>query len=223
MFRRISRLNLRGLVLFAVGLIVVLGGTAIAAGALTKSEKQQVKTIAKNTFNSNIGGASVKQASDSDRLGGDPPSAYQRALKGDCPGQAIETIAQDGEVTCLSPVQAVEMVPPASPPDNVVTQDLRHGLLLTTYCNLPGPVSLIVFGNDSPSPASLNWFYSDGSTVSASGVTVAGGGQKSFSFEGARIEGQFIYQVGGVVITVNLHAFDGTTFCEVTGTAETGT
>src|SRR5262249_38502852 len=99
MLRRISRLNLRGLVLFAVGLIVVLGGTAIAAGALTKSEKRQVKAIAKNTFNSNIGNASVKHASDSDRLGGDPPSAYQRPPKSGCPGGAIEAIAQDGSVT----------------------------------------------------------------------------------------------------------------------------
>ena len=40
-----------------------------------------------------------------------------------------------------------------------------------------------------------------------------------FSFIGVQIEGQFIFANNEGNTTVNLHAFDGTSFCEVRGTA----
>ena len=40
-----------------------------------------------------------------------------------------------------------------------------------------------------------------------------------FWFIGVQIEGQFIFANNEGNTTVNLHAFDGTTFCEVRGTA----
>ena len=51
--------------------------------------------------------------------------------------------------------------------------------------------------------------------------SLASGGEKVFDFAGKRLEGQFIFAVGTTVITVNLHAFDGGSSCEVRGTAET--
>jgi hypothetical protein len=47
---------------------------------------------------------------------------------------------------------------------------------------------------------------------------VSSGGGWRFSISGDRIEGQFIFANGAGVTTVKLHAFDGTTFCEVRGT-----
>lgn len=81
----------------------------------------------------------------------------------------------------------------------------------------------MAFQNLSGTGATLNWFYGDGSSTSAAGVSLSAGNEQQFSFSGARIEGQFIWSVGTQVVTVNLHAFDGTSFCEVRGTAETAT
>ena len=57
--------------------------------------------------------------------------------------------------------------------------------------------------------------------VNAYGVVVRGGGlyEMDFWFIGVQIEGQFIFANNEGNTTVNLHAFDGTTFCEVRGTA----
>jgi hypothetical protein len=79
----------------------------------------------------------------------------------------------------------------------------------------------MAFQNLGATGATLNWIYSDGSVVSATGVLLAAGlGEKDFSFISKRIEGQFIFAAGPNVITVNLHAFDAGTGCEVRGTSE---
>ena len=79
------------------------------------------------------------------------------------------------------------------------------------------------FQNIGSTAATLNWFYGDAEAARVSGVNISGSAEESFSFLNPgprRIEGQFIYSSGATVITVNLHAFDGGTFCEVRGTAE---
>jgi hypothetical protein len=55
--------------------------------------------------------------------------------------------------------------------------------------------------------------------VNAYGLVVRAGYEQDFWFIGVQIEGQFIFANNEGNTTVNLHAFDGTTFCEVRGTA----
>jgi hypothetical protein len=248
-----SKLNPRrspGTVVAILALVAALGGTAIAAGGLTGTQKKQVRKISNKVsnkvFSKRIGGASVAhantastastantakkaetaakaetadKATDADRLGSRPAGDYQLKLQGSCPApQAIEAIGQGGEVSCTPPaVKAIVVSPVAG--ENIA-EDLGAGLQLLSVCH-DGAVVSVRFQNLGASSANLNWFYGDGSTTSASGVTIIAGNEEAFSFAGARIEGQFIWSVGSTVMTVNLHAFDGTSFCEVRGTAET--
>jgi hypothetical protein len=68
--------------------------------------------------------------------------------------------------------------------------------------------------------ATLNFFYSDGTTVHASGLVVKAHAQFDADFKDKRIEGQFIFANSEGVTSVILHAFDGLTFCETRGTAQ---
>jgi hypothetical protein len=94
---------------------------------------------------------------------------------------------------------------------------LGHGLSVTLVCH-DGVTTLVAFHNSGPSSATLNWLYSDGRVLRASGVVVPAGSEEQFSYAGARLEGQFIWFRDGIT-TVNLHTFDGGSFCEVRGTA----
>ena len=55
--------------------------------------------------------------------------------------------------------------------------------------------------------------------MNAYGLVVRAGYEQDFWFIDVQIEGQFIFANNEGNTTVNLHAFDGTTFCEVRGTA----
>ena len=105
-----------------------------------------------------------------------------------------------------------------------VAKNLGNGLQLLTVCHDSGLVGMH-FQNIGSQAATLNWFYGDAEAARVSGANLSGGGgEATFSFlkpGPSRIEGQFIYSLPSVVMTINLHAFDGTTFCEVRGTAET--
>jgi hypothetical protein len=228
--------------------LVLGGGAALAAGTFTGKQKKQVGKIATKVFNAKIGGASVNhagsadtatkattsakateatkaitatKAADAEKLGGRTPAEYQRKLKAGCaPPTSIAGLSNEGDVTCTSPVQAIRMTPAAG---EDIAQNLGNQLQLLTVCHDGGNVSMR-FQNLSSNPATLNWFYGDAEAARASGVSISGGGEESFSFLSSgpkRIEGQFIYSTPSNVMTVNLHAFDGTTFCEVRGTVET--
>jgi hypothetical protein len=106
-----------------------------------------------------------------------------------------------------------------------VVQDLGNGLLLLTSCHDGGMVK-VTFDNNGPDDATLNWLYSDkNGRVQANGAVVQRTSAPTrhpppeLGFINNRIEGQFIFANGAGDTTVNLHAFDGTTFCEVQGTA----
>jgi hypothetical protein len=234
-----------------VALIAALGGTAIAAGGLTGKQKKQVKKIATKVFNSNIGGASVAhagsadtatkatkaneatkasqatkaneatKASNADKLGGLAPAAYQRKIKQTCPPpESMAIVGEEGEVTCTTPVRAIRMTPSAG--ENIA-QNLGDELQLLTVCH-DGALVAMHFQNLGSTAATLNWFYGDAEAARASGASIAGGNEQSFSFVNPgpkRIEGQFIYSLPAAVMTINLHAFDGGAFCEVRGTVET--
>ena len=242
MLKRLDPRGSRATLIAFIALLVALGGTALGAGGLSGKQTKQVKKIATKVFNSNIGGATVAHAgtaktattaatatkadtaTNADNLGGVSASGYQQRVQGNCAGGAIEAIGPAGELACVFPVKAVHMTPPGNTAGDVVSQDLGSGLQLTTVCHDGGNTE-VDFQNTGSSAATLNWMYSLGgatSTVNASGVGLPALGGTDISFSGARIEGQFIYATGNTVITVNLHAFDGTSFCEVRGTAETG-
>lgn len=219
--------------------LVLGGGAAFAAGTFTGRQKKQVGKIATKVFNAKIGGASVNhagsadtatkattaakatEAADAEKLGGRTPAEYQRKLKAGCaPPTSIAGLSNEGDVTCTSPVQAIRTTPAAG---EDIAQNLGNQLQFLTVCHDGGNVS-VHFQNLSSNPATLNWFYGDAEAARANGVNISGGGEESFSFLNPgpkRIEGQFIYSTPSSVMTINLHAFDGTTFCEVRGTVET--
>lgn len=227
-----------------IALVAALGGSAFAVGGLTGKQKKQVRKIATKVFNKQIGGASVahassadtassaktansaktadtaKKATDAEKLGGLPASKYQQVIQSACPKNgAYEAIGSDGSAACVIPVQPIVMSPAAG---ELKAQQLGAGLQLLTICHDGANVKM-AFQNLGSSGATLNWFFSDGTTVSATGNAIGGGGEDQFDFSAKRIEGQFIWSVGAQVITVNLHAFDGGAFCEVRGTAEGAT
>jgi len=115
-------------------------------------------------------------------------------------------------------VTAITAIPTAG--NNVFTS-VGHGLQVATICHDGGAV-LIAFQNVGSEAATLNFLFSDGSTLSASGVILAPGREFDAAFNNKRIEGQFIFANSAGNTTVSLHAFDGTTFCEIRGTAQFG-
>jgi hypothetical protein len=143
-------------------------------------------------------------------------------------------VALSGPASAQS-ITAITAVPQAG---NNIFKNLGHGLQVATICHDGGSVR-IAFQNLGSDDATLNWWYgmhpynaqptgtspglvnASGVGVNAFGVVVRGGGlyEMDFWFIGVQIEGQFIFANAEGNTTVNLHAFDGTTFCEVRGTA----
>jgi hypothetical protein len=122
-------------------------------------------------------------------------------------------------------ITTITLTPAAN---SVVPMDLGHGLVLVTVCRDGGqPNSLVemVFHNSGIDRATLNFLFSDGKTVTASGLILNPtlgpnvGNEFSVMFNNKRIEGQFIFSNGAGNTTINLHTFDGGSFCEIRGTA----
>jgi hypothetical protein len=66
MLRKLDPRRSPGTFVAVIALIAALGGTAIAAGGLTGTQKKQVRKIATKVFNGRIGGASVAHAGTAD-------------------------------------------------------------------------------------------------------------------------------------------------------------
>ncbi len=163
-------------------------------------------------------------ATNANLLGGSPAFAYQRRVTGTCSrgGSFINSI---GEIGCPEgPIEGIRMTPAAGDDDTRFVAD--SNLFLSVLCHESGKTE-IAFTNNSGGGATLNWLYSNGTTVSASGNSLSANGTatdtQEFSFAGGRIEGQFIFawdsQNGRGVTTFKVHAFDGTSFCEVRATS----
>jgi hypothetical protein len=158
-----------------------------------------------------------------DKLDGLDSAKLQRRIQGACThGRAMTGTAASGAVTCTgSSVFAVNESPAANV--QVSSDFLPSSLRLLVACHANGNSVGIAFVNNSSSAVTLNWMFSAGgaaSTVNASGAAIGAQGFLSFSFPGARLEGQWIYAQAGRVTTVNLHAFDAGTACEIRGTVE---
>jgi hypothetical protein len=238
-----------GLIVAIVALVAALAGTAVAVGGLTGKQRKQVRKIATKVFNRNIGGASVahantadsaktansaktattattantantaKKATDADKLGGLPASKYQQALQGSCPKNgAYNSIGSEGAAACVVPVVPIVIQHPANTP--IMGVSAGAGLEVRSVCH-DGATVEVIFRNAGSSQGTLNWFYANAKNeVNANGAVLNSGSEQLFPYPASRIEGQFIWSVGEQVVTVNLHAFDGTNFCEIRGTAE---
>jgi len=168
----------------------IIGTRQLKDNAVTSAKVKDGSLTGADILESSLG--QVPSAANADELGGLPASAYQQ-------------------------VQAIRAVPNAG--NNVFT-DLGHGLHVATVCHDGGQVEM-VFQNVGSGAATLNFLYSDGTSLIASGLVLpAGTGEYDAAFLGKRIEGQFIFASSAGNTTVNLHAFDGGTFCETQGTAE---
>jgi hypothetical protein len=192
--------------------------TAAKATTATKATEAN-KAITATKATEATKAVTATKAADAEKLGGRTPAEYQRKLKEGCaPPTSIAGLSNEGDVTCTTPVTALIATPAAG--ENQA-RDVGNGLQILTVCHDGGTVQISFQNVGGAQTANLNWLYSTGSAVNASGVTVTGGSEQAFLFLGARIEGQFIWSIGNVVKTVNLHAFDGGTFCETRGTVET--
>ena len=190
--------------------------TANTATTATTATKATTATTATKATTADTA-TKATTAANAEKFDGRTPGEYQRKLKEGCaPPSSIAGLSNEGDVTCTTPVQAIIMSPATL---EAPFRELGNGLQLVAVCHDGGV--FMAFQNIGSGSVTLNWFYSNGTAVSANGVNLNSGIEQDFTFAGARIEGQFIWSVGNAVMTVNLHAFDGTTFCEVRGTAET--
>ena len=163
--------------------------------------------------------ASAGHATDADTLGGLGPAAFQRRVGGACT-TGIASVAADGAAACAtSPVQRLVLDSSTSSTEFSGPSG-RTGFGYQLDCPLNGPKILYLI-DFSTSDATLNWAYSTGANITASGTSLGGGTGRGFDFSSGRIEGQFVFSLGGEVVTLNLHAFTpgAGSGCEVRGTA----
>jgi hypothetical protein len=202
-------------------------GADVLESSLTKVASAVRADSATNATHADVAATAVSaahadntaHADTADKLDGVAAADWQKRVSGTCPStQGIQSIATNGSVTCVSPIAKLSFIVPnaqvSDPPGPTSSLHLGAG------CNVPG--TFVAFVNTGSSAATLNWIYSDGTTVSASGAPLpAGSGEVDLSFQNARIEGQFVFANSAGVTTVNLHAFDGEAGgCEIRGTAE---
>lgn len=156
-----------------------------------------------------------------DLLDGLDSSKFQQPVTGACThSTAIAGVMQNGAISCTS--SAVFPIA-ANLSSNSQTSSVfpPSSLSIVTLCHDSG--TEVFFFNEGSNAATLNWMFSQGgtaSTVNASGNALGARTDLSFTFTGGRLEGQWIFAEPGIVTTVNLHAFDAGTGCEVRGTAE---
>jgi len=144
----------------------------------------------------------------------------QRRVTGSCtPPEGITSVRADGSVTCASPVFGIRLFPNAGTNNSIDFSSSGPGLALGTTCHID-PLTLLLITNTGSSPATLNWFYSDGTDVFAGGTSLAAGVDWAFELDSRRIEGQFVFSDETGVSTIHLHAIDGGTACETLGTLE---
>jgi hypothetical protein len=164
----------------------------------------------------------VPRAGNSDRLDGSGASAFQKTISTQCPNGAISTINGAGSGTCSPRIPETAVISTTTSAGGADERGVGNGVEVDVLCHYPGSGggTKLRIANEDPAAATINWMFSDGTNVSASGTSIAGGGNsQDFDFAGKRIEGQFILARGTAVSTLNLHAVDLNSACELTGTA----
>ena len=156
-----------------------------------------------------------------DLLNGHHSNAFQARVTGNCVnGTAISAIAANGAASCSS--SRVFPISANIAANSISGLAVPPSHLQLTYICSPASAAHILFAGSNGS--TLNWMFSQGgstSTVNANGAVLNAGNafQQDFALSGNRLEGQFIYQEPGFVITVNIHVF-GAGGCEFYGTGE---
>lgn len=190
-----------------------------AAKAETAAKADTAATATKATEATRAG-----TATDAQNLGGAPAGAYQRSLAGACAApSSLARVTPQGQPQCDAspPVQAFNFSLAANQ-----TRVLDFGAVdLTADCAV---APAYVLKNDRIAAGGLDINFN--ALLSANGAaagTVGGtlGPDRTERFpvgeEGRRLEAQFILTPPGSVLTLELHAFNGTGSCEFTGTAVT--
>jgi hypothetical protein len=154
------------------------------------------------------------------------PNYVQRRVNGFCPN-GISFVDAAGAPGCVDrSVAPVLLSGPAGGALNTAGfEDEIQGLVITVDCaSISSGTRQVFIGTDTGS-ATLNWVYSDGTNVTASGASLPTSQSSAFVFTHKRIEGQFIYVNNNRVATISLHALDLSTVgaglgCEVQGTVQ---
>lgn len=158
-------------------------------------------------------------------------ATVQRRVTGTCTGtRGIQSIDAAGAVVCAGSETGRIHVLVASSNEsfggavNLLSvghtsiYGLCHSQFLSGTTVVTG-TKVIISNHQTGTVDTLNWFYSDGTTVSSAGQPLSSDADAAFSFVGKRIEGQFIYSEQTSDMTISLHAYDGGSFCEFAGTS----
>jgi hypothetical protein len=245
MFARFRQRLTYANVVSSLCLFILLGGGAYAATSLRRNSVGSAQLRNRSVSNPKLArnavtGAKVKdgsltgadvaastlgevpRAGNSGELGGSAASAFQRTISTQCPDGAISKINATGSGECSPRIPVTAVLNTTLSTGGAFERVVGNGVEVDVLCHYPGSGggTKLRIANEDPAEATINWMYSDGTAVSASGTSIAGGGDsKDFDFAGKRIEGQFILARGTAVSTLNLHAVDVGSGCEVTGTA----
>jgi hypothetical protein len=227
------RQHLRSNIINYAALFLALTGSAYAVAiapansVVTKSFRDGAVTAAKlrsasvttAKFADSAVVPSAIEAEDAELLGGSPPDAFEHIPAVVCAGD--RAFASIGDIiACKSPVSRIFFDPTFAQLTIPVGDFNETRLELTMTCHLSATTKL-TFRNQGGGPTTLNWMYSDGTTVSASGVAVPQSDTHAFDFAGKRLLGQFIWANSNGITTLKLHALDNgpSNGCEVWGTA----
>ena len=151
-------------------------------------------------------------------------SEIQKRVTGSCPAPtAISSIDANGSVACSTPAFSMRAFPNAGTNDGRDFSALGPGVGVSVTCHIDvgGDLTLILVSNPGPSPAHLSWFlHSTPGGISADSAGMAAGTDFPFALAGRRVEGQLIFSDETGVSTINLHAEDNTSACELIGTLD---
>jgi hypothetical protein len=158
-----------------------------------------------------------------DELDGKSASQFQQPVASPCAsGRAIASLASNGAAGCTTyaiyPINATATAGNGATPPSLSPAPV----FLDMDCHVPQRGTDIEVTNEDSVATTLNWLTSDGTTTSATGTVLepfnTPGDEHFFDFTGKRLEGQIIYKGTNYIMTLNIHAYDGTTSCEYAGT-----
>lgn len=155
-------------------------------------------------------------AANADRLGGVAAAGFQRPLQNGCPDfSSINSITAQGVAGCTTPVRAIRLGPLDGSEQQV---DLGNGLVLIANCRANPSIR---FQNALQEAVNINFLFLKSATVSSADGERLQPGAVHTDTVTERLEGQYTWLTSRGVTTINIHAFNGNGFCEVTGTALT--
>lgn len=159
-------------------------------------------------------------------------AAVQRRVNGACTySTGVRSIDVAGTVACVpSRIARIHTLVPSANEEysgayvllemgSFELLGMCHGAIANGSTLITG-TKVLLFNNHPSRYDTVNWFYSDGANTYTSGRPIGPDDAVEFNFVNKRIEGQFIYSEGEYAsdTTINLHAYDGGSFCEFAGT-----